>query len=360
VYAHPSEHTDRLVTYLLKVVPESLETRNFEGYTPLHLACKLGRLSIAKILIDAGANQATRDYQANNLLHSALTYLPKDSEGKSVKLFDQILDLLEPELLSSMFLARNSSVTMTGATPLHAFIQQNYGSGFCHYDAKWKKQHMALVKMLLRYSKGAELGIINGSGDLPLHTLITAKSRTLAKVLLNSDPQLLCIENAVGRTPVEVAQDQYLAERFSSPPTVIQQRWGQTADSEDLVNRGPEKFVPGYNVDKRQETEKMWDLVNRYIAKNPNIKRKLVSLNEANEVAKRLGEMSKKKQRLYRRSSRRSGYDEEEDNSDSQEQGGDDGDLSVAIQYWEEYNNEQEQNEESYNRNEDDSDESDY
>jgi hypothetical protein len=347
VVAQPSEHTNRLVTYLLKVVPESLETKNFAGYTPLHLACKFGRLSLAGILIEAGANQATRDSQSNNLIHSAVSRLPGDSEGKSVKLFRQILDLLEPEVRSNMLLARNSSVIMTGATPLHAFIQRWYGSTASNYEEKWTKQHVALVNMLLKYSKGAELGIINGSGDLPLHTLITSRSETLVKVLLDFNPQLLSIENAVGRTPIEIAQDQYLTERFSAPPTVIPHHWYHNADSEDLVNRGPEKFDPDHIVDKRTQSEKMWDLVKRYTAKNPNIKRKLISLNEANEVAKRLGQISKGYSNIYNPSRRRRGYEEENGENDSEEEGYDSKSLFDTTQEWAEHIDEQEQSTES-------------
>jgi hypothetical protein len=356
VIANPSKYTDRLVKYLLKVVPTSLETKSFAGYTPLHLAFKLGRVSLVKILIDAGANQGTRDTQANNLIHDAVSNLPADSSGRSVKLLGKMLDLLDPELRCNMFLQRNSSVAMTGATPLHAFIQRTYGSGYHNYEAKWVKQHVAVVKMLLKYSKGEELGTINGSGDLPLHTLITANSRPMVRVLLEFNPKLLIIENAVGRTPLEIAQDQDLAEKFAGPPTVISMyRWNNT-DSEDIVNRNSETFVPGYKVDKRSEREKMWALVKKYMTEISSTKRKLVSLNEANEVAKRLGEMSKK--RSSGRHNRYRTVEDEEIGSDGVGQGDEIGEWYNTPSHWKEYDD-QEENSSKPEDGDEESDESD-
>jgi ankyrin repeat protein len=339
VIADPNEHTDRLVKYLMKAIPASLETKSFAGYTPLHLAFKLGRLSIAKILIDAGANQATRDTHANNLIHDAVSNLPADRNGKSVRIFGELLELLDPELRSNMFHQRNSSVTMTGATPLHAFIQQNYGSSYHSYEAEWVKQHVAIANMLLKYSKGEDLAIINGSGDLPLHTLITAKSRPMVRALLDFNPNQLATENAVGRTPFEIAQDQDLAEKFANPPAVSSvYHWNNNSHSEALVNRESATFLPGYKVDKRCKSEKMWHLVKKYHAKSPGTNRKLVSLNEANEVAKRLSEMTKKKSTGRNQSFRNNA---EGNGNDDQEQGDEVSDWCNFARRWDEYGDEE-------------------
>jgi hypothetical protein len=351
VIARPSEHTDHLVTYLLKAVPASLEAKSFTGHTPLHLAFKLGRLSIAKILIAAGANQATRDSQANNLIHSALTHLPADLKDRNVEPLGEMLELLDPKLRYDMLLQRNSSVAMTGATPLHSFIQRRY-TYFDNYDARGKKQNVAVMMSLLKYSNGDELGIINGSGDLPLHTLITARSSTMVKALLDFNSKLVCVENVVGRTPAEIAKDQFLAQKLSAPPT-LWPSWARSEESEGLVDRNPNFFVPGYKKDKRDEVEKMWNLVERYVRKNAShsVKRKLVSLNEANEVAKRLGEMSKK-----RKSNRYHRYQNDVDEaaeSDDDEKRDEVGDWYNNASPWKEYGDVDENREDSENQDND-------
>ena len=64
----PGDDTDRLIRYLIDACPSSLEDKSDTGYTPLYLACLLGRVRSAKTLIDAGADQAVRDMEYNNLV----------------------------------------------------------------------------------------------------------------------------------------------------------------------------------------------------------------------------------------------------------------------------------------------------
>ncbi|KAF2436400.1 ankyrin repeat protein [Tothia fuscella] len=295
VVATPTEQTERILSYLIEVMPASLETKSSTGHTPLQLCYHRGRLSLAKILIAAGANQTTRDNSSNNLIHSAVQSVGS-AKSKASERFTEMLDLLDPEKRKAMFTQRSSSTSGTGATPLHTFLQSNYNLGFRHSD-KAQKRHLEIVKILLKYSKGEELRVINSAGDTPLHTLVAARATFLADFVLQFDPQLLLVENAVGRTPAECAQDYSLSERFSDPPVVVEQyynRWNRNDDDTEIVKRLPKTFVSSEVTDTRTDSEKLWDTMKTYMDKNEGGKRKLVTLNEANEVAKRLGEMSKK------------------------------------------------------------------
>lgn len=68
VMGRPGDETNRLIKYLIEACPSSLEAKSDTGYTPLYLACLLGRVQFAKTLIDAGADQAVRDVEYNNLV----------------------------------------------------------------------------------------------------------------------------------------------------------------------------------------------------------------------------------------------------------------------------------------------------
>ncbi|KAI9876751.1 MAG: hypothetical protein M1823_007220, partial [Watsoniomyces obsoletus] len=63
-----------LLDYILRAMPDALDVKSkAEGKTPLQLAFELNKLSAAQTLIQAGANQATRNHLGENLLHTILT-----------------------------------------------------------------------------------------------------------------------------------------------------------------------------------------------------------------------------------------------------------------------------------------------
>lgn len=163
--------------------------------------------------------------------------------------------------------------------------------------------------MLLGISDTSELAFLDGSGDTPLHTLISRQGdhATIA-ALIEAVPgaALLYRENAVGRTPAEVARDAYVASRIKEPG--YQSHVDLSVST--LVTKAPEEFLPeakekalaakwgrkrGANTDKVAE---IWNIVSGFIEKGASAegkatektpKRRLVSLHEANDVARRLG-----------------------------------------------------------------------
>ena len=217
-----------------------------------------------------------------------------------------MIDLLDPETRKKLHRQRNS-YTNGAATPLHLWLK-HARMPWVVDDQTSKKE--ATLKMLLGYSNGEELGMVDGTGETPLHTLVTVDKPNLVRILLDHDPMLLYRENATGRTPAEVAYDGYMATKLQAEKRVVMtwRTWPQS-----VVAKRPEEFVKSdWNFEKKSS----WAVCKEYMERFPG-KRKLVSLNEANEVARRLAETQKMNQRhrRMRDNAGRQNEAEEDDNS---------------------------------------------
>ncbi|PKK45660.1 hypothetical protein CI102_11639 [Trichoderma harzianum] len=273
-----------------------------------------------------------------NILHAAVAGNPKAASLR------RLLDIIDPGLRSHLFTERKS-LQVNGLTPLHAWISQ--ASGVVNDDSavysrrrRYYYHHQPsspysrtedvvdMLKLMLEYSKGEELDMLNGAGDTCLHTAIMQRMICIVKILIDFKPQLLYRENAVGRTPAEVAQDKVTADQFAQQTKLQSTRtdkldtWPTQAAStfikcstieglsddqlrEKVVELGLSgQYQPAQvaaiiglvGLAPSQETlpdtarnTVIWDLCKTCMDKNPG-KRRLVSLNEANDVAKRLGE----------------------------------------------------------------------
>ncbi|KAK7745490.1 hypothetical protein SLS53_002988 [Cytospora paraplurivora] len=276
--------TERLVEYLIRVYPSSVEAKNSDGMTPLFLACGLGRVNLIKLLIASGADQATKDKHYDNILHAALENDPNDPYLAT------FLELLDPGLLSHLFEERASIRTNDGRTPLHRWLSR-HATGF----GVQLDRCIEVLRMLLRYSKGQELGTLDAGGDTPLHMLIRQQAEpAIIKEILAFDPQLLYRENAVGVTPADVAHDMYVRSCVPEP------RWQYSFGSQDksiaevLLNKDPGVFAweAGEGRTYKEPSsriQEIYDLITEFADAHPG-KRQLVSLHEANEVARRIGE----------------------------------------------------------------------
>ncbi|KAG8421227.1 hypothetical protein J3458_003122 [Metarhizium acridum] len=337
-----SKESAELVEYLVTNCPEYLEKKTSEGETPLMIACRLGRTDFAKILIDGGADQSTRNLKGENIRHACLSRLPKAAQLKPM------LDLFDAELRSHLFLQRKN-ITENGTTPLHTWICQTSGLGPAgeieqyysnYYNRRGRyisnetysdgKDVVDMLKLLLQYSKGEELDILNGAGETCLHTATKQDMLSLVKVLLEFNPQQLYREDAFGRTPAELAHDGLINHVFSRPyrpeinrnerisdivnkPTeayrdeaifkdkVADQlktniaEFGLSGDyyAKDLALILPAMGIGEGKLQRNLSTGKLkqveWDLMASTMEKHAG-KRRLVSLNEADDVARRLGE----------------------------------------------------------------------
>ncbi|KAM7224255.1 hypothetical protein V8F06_000036 [Rhypophila decipiens] len=288
-----TERNTKLVSFLVKSYPQLVNTRAGVGATPLLIACRLGRCEYVKILLEAGADQTIRDYSWNNLLHSALKFNPTAAKLKS------LLTLLDARLVVSMITERNN-LGQDGRTPLHAWIQGLLSNQWNPTRYKDEKVLIEVLRFLVDLSPEAgkrALWMVDGTGDTPLHTLVSEDgyfSEKVVEAVLDMDPDLLFRENAVGRTPFEVAHDRFFADKCKTPGPGSWHRGNDSSPT--LVSAGIETFVKK-STDALGELEDnsrvalIWKLCSEYAKKASSTKRRLVSLHEANDVAKRLGEV---------------------------------------------------------------------
>ncbi|KAL1640615.1 hypothetical protein SLS58_006810 [Diplodia intermedia] len=275
-----SNTTPKLLEYLVRVLPKTLEAKaNSTGQTPLHLAFANGRFVTAKKLIAAGADQTCRDSTWNNIIHAVL-----DSRShKEAELF-KMLELVDRRLLESLFTERNSEA----ATPLSLWLQ-------------WADDSSGnVLKHLLSLSPTlAELDMVDGSGDTPLHIVTKNGSTSLMRIIIDRRPELLYREDATGRTPAEMAGDAWTSECFAKPPQMPRDPseqywyWRQDDGADPVLGRPSHRFV---SDDGDEESITPWELCRERWESDSKagvVKRKLVSLNEANEVARRLGKRQK-------------------------------------------------------------------
>ncbi|RYP54832.1 hypothetical protein DL768_000396 [Monosporascus sp. mg162] len=337
------DQTNRLIEYLIKVCPSSFEAKSDRGYTPLYLACLLGRVQFAETLIKAGADQSVKDKECNNIIHAALTNNPKVDRLRS------LLTLLDPELRSDMFKQRNQ-LAHGGDTPLHYWIKKADATPYMYSlhrklsiysrrnTPKESKSSVNLLSLLLEFSKGAELEILNGSGNTVLHSAVFLDLPGHMRVILENNAQLLYRENTVGRTPAEIAYDRFIASKLSSGDAVRSIDTRRTGRLADLVNENPHSYAcdqPG--EPERPDRGLVWEAAAEYLARTEgSSKRRLVSLNEANDVAKRISE-SYAGERYYQKGTNASAGadaddDEEEKKRREEEEAAKDADF-VSKQY---------------------------
>jgi ankyrin repeat protein len=268
-----------LLDFLIRCMPENIDVKTSNGVTPLQLAFQLKRLYAARTLIAAGANQATRNRMGENLIHTILR--ASCSEPDVIR---ASLHLLEQSLIPSMLVERCTRSPVGGLTPLSLWIR--------HYRVP--EIDPEVFQILLEYSKGADLEIMDGAGDYPLGVLAQSTNFSTTEAVIKHNPALIYKENAVGMTIVDIVDNAYLRERLASPPPIDHDR------PVSVMDRNAADFQPQKEGSVSQTTAaRNWSIVHEAASLRPG-KRQLVSLFEANEVAKRLAaqqrELNERKQ----------------------------------------------------------------
>lgn len=296
---------ERLVEYLIKTHPASLEAKDIEGLSPLALATYLGRLNLVKILIAHGADQSTKDKNWNNLVHQAISLRPTVSD------LSVFLDLLDPELRKFLLKERSSLQGSDGRTPLHRWMGDHKLDFVNDVD-----HDIAKLRLFLRFSDRQELEALDGGGDSPLHTIIRNKAHpALIREVIQMNPMLLFRENAVGCTPAEMALDMFVRACVQAPPdggfrgrlrgrTEVDTLLMKQTAAFGLDEECPLDFGDSGAQDDLSLIRQIHDLVNEFVSTRPG-KRRLASLNEANDVARRIGESYQGQRYGWKRSSGR-------------------------------------------------------
>jgi hypothetical protein len=301
-----TEQSIALLEYIINEYPDLVNAKSAQGWAPLHLAFAYHRRQAAHRLLQVGANVDCRDRKGNNILHLLLYSASKGPCNEHEKL-KEMLRLLDPTTIATLA-TQCSRATPGAATPLARWLNfpeslgYNAHAGFRPpFYAKLnqsfetvasKNEEMErrskVLETYLSFTSGAELRIVNAEGDTPLHVAVKRKHMNLAQVILERDPSLLHRENATGRTPLEMAQDMYHQEILTTEPYLpneLNLRENGVDGQESYIKIDPEWFAE--EPDIRRPSEKTYDLCRKVAAENPG-RRQLVTLAEANEVARRL------------------------------------------------------------------------
>lgn len=277
--AKPGHETPRLIKYLIDTMPDSLEVKSSNGCTPLLLAFSYHRFSAAKLLIEAGADQTARTSTGSNILDSLLVGWHNNLAINDNDILKRMLGLIDSRLIPS-FLHGRTSVSPGSLTPVAHFMRV---AG----DRNVGEANIDVLETLLDFAAPtnyAFLELLDGAGDTPLHLAVKRQRQSHVSAILNRRPDLLSHENSVGRTPLEMAEDAWLASCVRNAPSL------PYGSRQSIVNRSTESFAKGY-VDPAEENtaERIWAQCREVaLHSRGSVTRKLVSLLDANEVAKRL------------------------------------------------------------------------
>ncbi|KAL8715453.1 MAG: hypothetical protein Q9220_000787 [cf. Caloplaca sp. 1 TL-2023] len=292
-----AEKSLEVINYLIAVMPDSIDIPSIQhGLKPLALAFLKGRLDAAKALVQAGADQTTRDFGGRNLVHLALIHASK-STPTDTKKFQAFFDLIDKRLISSMLTERCKDGPGS-LTPLASWLvgtRTHY-----YYGSSLRRSVLAPEMFTIMMGSGGEaaLTMMDGSGQFPLHSAVKTSFPEVVKMILDHDPTLLARENAMGQTPLELAHSMNMRDCAKGNPDIRSQQYrplDQRETKEFAPKSDAEAIENGQGVDTEWNNEitKTWEICKKFAETNPR-KRKLVSVNEAREVAKRLAEKKKR------------------------------------------------------------------
>jgi hypothetical protein len=301
-----------MLQYVLETAPDTIEAKDSEARTPLLTAVGLRRITALKTLIGAGAVQSIRDRHGHNAMHLLLKSLP--SGGRDAELLPAILEVFDQKLLKSMFLQR-SAFAADGRTPLATALYRERT-----YDDFDPLELIATCKAVFKITGGDDLAVLNADGDYIVHMLARGKTNLhwgpeiVIKWLIDYRPEMLHWENATGMTPLEIAETRVFRDLVQNPPKLPEPQHdlkftiidagnhnGSGRAGEDSELARARRQIDAFLSDDRKDLEgrsgawRMHQLLLGLVAQYPG-KRKLVSVMDANEVAKRLAE---KKQRAW-------------------------------------------------------------
>lgn len=198
---------NNLIEVICDLVTEgaSIEEENSDGDHPLHLAVKLGKEDIARLLIDIGANaNAKNPHYLYNPLHLAAKY-------KSITIFKLLVDAG----------ADLNIKDMEGNTPLHTAAESRseeitkflleteavdtsaknfFGESAVHLAVK--SNSLNVLNLLL--AAGTDASTPDYFGNTPVHLAIESKNEDILTALLKVSVEVN-EKNKAGDTPMHLA-----------------------------------------------------------------------------------------------------------------------------------------------------------
>jgi ankyrin repeat protein len=249
----------------------------------------------AKSLIDAGADPTARDEQGRNMLHLILMGL--NNEALTLpNLFKAMSELLDPELIKELATQKMYRASVHDGwglkTPLAEWLQ------------RVQDRQADMLQTILEVTGGKDLYVMDGLGNYPIHHVVRKDFVKLAGVMLKFDPTFVQLENATGVTPLELSESKLTRSQlvhsseissniFQRRPCINQHNMlrthentlnSETAIREEEYNKD---YDPAPFSSLKSKGRQMWELLRDVDLQNPT-KRKLVSLQDANQLVERL------------------------------------------------------------------------
>jgi ankyrin repeat protein len=170
---------------------DQLESRTTAGLTPCLFAARLHNPEALAFLLSLGANFAVRDNTGRNILHHILT--PHDAATHvGVQQLQSLLDVIPADIKATAWKQRG----IEGCTPLMRYIIRSDGIS----DER--------LRYILTASEGFGLDLADSTGNLAIHYLMLKRRWAEAKILLEFYPGLVEHENGNGKTPREILEQQ--------------------------------------------------------------------------------------------------------------------------------------------------------
>ena len=152
-----------------------------------------------------------------------------------------------------------------------------------------------------------------GSGQLPLHQAVKKSYAALVKCILQHDQGLVTRENAMGQTPLELAEVMVWRETIENEnPDILESKYVPLLRRKDGDFAEDVEKEANKKKSIEREVRETWMLC-KSAAENLTMKRRLVSVNEAREVARRLAEKNKQKEQSEEESEGKKGKGDEVD-----------------------------------------------
>lgn len=125
--------------------------------------------------------------------------------------------------------------------------------------------------------------MMDGSGQLPLHAAVKLSQYDLVETMLEQHLTLLHRENATGQTPLELAETMYLQYHMRHPPDL---KDGSYIKYSPFKDQRPH-LIGCHGETAEPDVRRTWHICKK-VAESLPTNRTLVSLNDANEVSRRL------------------------------------------------------------------------
>lgn len=301
-----------LVKYIASSDASLLENRSLGGFTPLHLACTRRSKEDIELLISMGSRVRSRDATGRNMIHHLIcpsTIAPKwTAEWEQQHGLAPFLSLFKKSDVTEMLLERD----ILGYTPFAFWQSQCHSTSYVTGSSE-SVNAATVPEIVSAYTDGQHLTIMNSVGDLPLHVAIKQGRPLHVREFLSRNPESLGRENATGITALELAQQKLQSATVEGLKAMARARgqgWRNAeAFGSELVTRSWREFEAKEAVpeDKRERMkgkllkgdvkefeaqrwvwEECLEALGRVESEGGGLKRRLVSLGEANEVARRM------------------------------------------------------------------------